>query len=84
MTTARTRTNLALELLRVSKEREDELLRSLPRQQSLREPAWIEEFATTAVVEGAHVDVDMISSCEQTAADARAHRRETPQETENW
>ena len=41
------------------------------------------EFATTAVVERAHVDVHMISSCEQTAADARVHRREAPQETEN-
>ena len=56
------------ETLRVSKEHEDELLRSLTRQQS---------FEVT------HVDVVVISSCEQTAADARVHRREAPQETEN-
>ena len=43
----------------------------------------LEEFATTAVVEREHVDVHMISFCEQTAADARVHRREAPQETEN-
>ena len=43
-----------------------------------------EEFVTPAVAEREHVDVDVISSCEQTAADARAHRREAPQETENW
>ena len=29
------------------------------------------------------MDVGVISSCEQTAADARVHRREAPQETEN-
>ena len=29
------------------------------------------------------MDVDVISSCEQTAVDARVHRREAPQETEN-
>ena len=38
----------------------------------------LEEFVTPAVAERAHVDVDVISSCEQTAADARAHRREAP------
>ena len=43
----------------------------------------LEEFGTTSVVDRAHMDVDLISSCEQTAADARAHRREAPQETEN-
>ena len=44
----------------------------------------LEEFATPAVAARTHVDVEMISSCEQTAADARAHRRQAPQETENW
>ena len=34
-------------------------------------------------VERAHVDVDMISSFEQTTAGARAHRRGAPQETES-
>ena len=29
------------------------------------------------------MDVDVISSCEQTAADARVHRREAPQEIQN-
>ena len=66
MTMARMRVKLVHELrdeaLRVPKEHEDELLRSLSRE---------------------HVDVDVISSCEQTAADARAHRREAPQEIEN-
>ena len=51
------------EALRVSKEHEDEFLRSL---------------ATAAVAARTHVDVDVISSCEQTAVAARAHRREAP------
>ena len=55
------------EALRVSKEREDEFLKSLSRQQLLNELSWIWY---------------MISSCEQTAVDARAHRREAPQKTE--
>ena len=53
--------------LRVSKEHEDKLF---------------EEFATPAVVARAHVDVDVISSCAQTAVAARAHRRGAPRR--NW
>ena len=65
MTIARMRVKLVNELrdeaLRVPKEHEDELLRSLSRE---------------------HEDVDVISSCDQTAADARSHRREAPQQNE--
>ena len=65
VTMARMKIKLAHDLrdmtLRVSKEHEDEHLRSLPRQQSR-----------------AHVDVGVISSCEQTAVAARANRREAP------
>ena len=69
VTMSRVRIKLAHEL-------RDETLRvEGPRRRAL------EEFATTAVVERAHVH--MISSCEQKAADARVHRREAPQETEN-
>ena len=38
----------------------------------------LEEFATPAAAARTHVDVDVTSSCEQTAVAARAHRRETP------
>ena len=71
VTMARMRIKLAHELrdeaLRVSKEHEGVL----------------QEFATTAVAARTHVDVDVISSCEQTAADARAYRREAPQKIES-
>ena len=43
----------------------------------------LEEFATPPVAAGTHVVVDVISSCEQTAADSPVHRREAPQEAQN-